>query len=135
MSRESFSDLTSSKLREVRYTDSIDPMSSAANMVDVMLVFACGLMLALITYWNVDVSTKTEVLKQDEVTEIADPEDVTDALTAQDGTAYVDMGKVYMDPTTGKYYMITSGQAEMTDQDEVPAQAQAIQQGISEQGK
>ncbi|MBQ5581590.1 MAG: DUF2149 domain-containing protein [Clostridia bacterium] len=31
------------------------PMESIANIVDVMLVFACGLLLALVTVWNVDI--------------------------------------------------------------------------------
>ena len=32
-------------------------MDGMANLADVMLVFACGLILALIINWNVDVSS------------------------------------------------------------------------------
>ena len=32
--------------------EEINPLDGLANLADVMLVFACGLMLALITYWN-----------------------------------------------------------------------------------
>ncbi len=39
--------------------EDINPMDGMANLADMMLVFACGLMLALITYWNVDVSGVT----------------------------------------------------------------------------
>lgn len=38
------------------FSEDINPMDGVGNLADVMLVFACGLMLALITYWNVDVS-------------------------------------------------------------------------------
>ena len=29
-----------------------NPMENLANLVDVMLVFACALMIAIITHWN-----------------------------------------------------------------------------------
>ena len=93
------------------FTDDVDPMSTIANLADVMLVFACGLMMALITYWNVDISTVTEMLKEDEIAEVQSPEHINDELKANDGTSYIDMGRIYLDPTTGKYYMITEGGA------------------------
>lgn len=41
-------------------TEEVDAMAGVANLADVMLVFACGLMAAVILNWNVDLS-KTRV--------------------------------------------------------------------------
>lgn len=103
--------LSSKGLRSGWGEEESDPMSSMANLADVMLVFACGLMMALITYWNVDISTVTEMLREDQVAEVQSPEEITEQLMASDGTSYIDMGKVYMDPTTGKYYMLSTDEA------------------------
>jgi len=44
------------RLRPVRRQEDFSPMEGVGNMADAMLVFACGLLLALIMSWNVDVS-------------------------------------------------------------------------------
>lgn len=89
----------------LRSKDDADPMASVANIADIMLVFACGLMMALVTVWNIDFTPLSEL--QDKQLEAIDtpedmPEDMTDA-----GNAYVEKGMVYQDPKTGKYYMVT----------------------------
>lgn len=38
----------------LRSKEDTDPMASVANIADIMLVFACGLMMALVTVWNID---------------------------------------------------------------------------------
>ncbi len=62
----------------------VNPMESVGNLVDIMLVFICGLMIAIIMFWNVDL----------------------DNLQARQDDAYQDMGQVYQDPETGKIYVI-----------------------------
>lgn len=89
----------------LRSKDDTDPMASVANIADIMLVFACGLMMALVTVWNIDFTPLSEL--QDKQLEAIDtpegmPEDMSDA-----GNAYVEKGMVYQDPKTGKYYMVT----------------------------
>ena len=89
----------------LRSKDDADPMASVANIADIMLVFACGLMMALVTVWNIDFTPLSEL--QDKQLEAIDtpedmPEDMSDA-----GNAYVEKGMVYQDPKTGKYYMVT----------------------------
>lgn len=118
-----FKALRSSALRPVKTSDDTDPMASLANLADVMLVFACGLMLSLITYWNIDVSAATEVLADTKVSEIENPEDITNQLKTPDGTSYLDMGRVYMDPTTGKYYMVVDSGSE---------QAEALEESVAD---
>ena len=82
-----------------------DPMSSVGNLADVMLVFACGLMVALIMNWNVDLTkNKIKMLDPQQIKEIDRPEEVAEqAASAQ---AYEEKGVVYEDPVTGKLYVI-----------------------------
>lgn len=95
---------SSSTFRRNRPTEDVDPMSSMSNIGDVMLVFACGLMVALVVAWNVDLSRFTQVetdqeLSQDDVTEMEEQ-------LYGEGDAFVEMGTVYQDPKTGKYYLV-----------------------------
>lgn len=82
-----------------------DPMASVANIADIMLVFACGLMMALVTVWNIDFTPLSQV-EDSQLKAIDSPEDMPDDIDAQ-GSAYIEKGAVYQDPKTGKYYMIT----------------------------
>ena len=81
-----------------------DPRVGLVNLADVMLVFACGLMLALVTYWNLDVSQMTEVLQADEMSEVEGIEDLSDQMGT--GSSFTELGMVYQDPMTGKMYML-----------------------------
>ncbi|MDR0817057.1 MAG: DUF2149 domain-containing protein [Clostridiales Family XIII bacterium] len=81
-----------------------DPRVGLVNLADVMLVFACGLMLALVAYWNLDVSSMSEVVQASEVTEVQDVEQIEENASA--GGGFVELGKVYQDPMTGKFYML-----------------------------
>jgi hypothetical protein len=80
-----------------------DPRVGLVNLADVMLVFACGLMLALVSYWNLDISSMSE-LNQSDMKPLEDAEEIVE--TAQSSAAYIERGTVYEDPNTGKlYYM------------------------------
>ena len=84
--------------------EEVDPMQSLGNIGDVMLVFACGLMVALVMAWQVDLAEFQEVdtskeLQQDDI------EKITENLYGE-GNSFVEKGKVYQDPTTGKYYLV-----------------------------
>ena len=95
---------SSATFRSRRATEDVDPMSAMSNIGDVMLVFACGLMVALVVAWNVDLSRFTQVETDQELSQ----EDVTQ-MNEQlygEGDAFVEMGTVYQDPTTGKYYLV-----------------------------
>jgi hypothetical protein len=81
-----------------------DPRVGLVNLADVMLVFACGLMLALVAYWNLDVSSMSEIVQSDEVAEVQDVQQIEEG--ASNGGGFIELGKVYQDPMTGKYYML-----------------------------
>jgi hypothetical protein len=78
-----------------------DAMANMANLADVMLVFACGLMLALVSYWNLDLPTVTE-LDSSKMRELEDAEEMADTINS--ANAYIEKGTVYQDPNTGKLY-------------------------------
>lgn len=89
--------------------EEVNPMEGVANLADVMLVFACGLMLALITYWNVDVASTVaptvDAAPGQEITEdISGADSAQDQPPNQEGLEQV--GMVYRDPVTGKLYMV-----------------------------
>ncbi len=94
--------------KEKTFEETANPMDSLTNLADVMLVFACGIMLALIVNWNVDVggtATKpVEVEQGQEVTQMENIDGSSGELD-EDGQ-YEEMGTVYRDPQTGKLYMI-----------------------------
>ncbi len=94
----------------LRRVDPLNPIEGAFNLVDAMLVFACGLMVALILNWNIQLSAvKIDFSHKEEINQ--DIENITDnALNLMDGTSYEKMGAVYRDPETGKLYLLNQEQ-------------------------
>lgn len=84
-----------------------EPLGPLANLVDIMLVFACGLIAALVAqssdlkqHFNVENSMSIQEGK--ELIEI--PESLKDSMKGSQG--YQSMGQVYKDPNTGKLILI-----------------------------
>ena len=75
------------------------PMESIANIVNVMLVFACGLLLALVTVWNVDIGLD----RPDNMYEVSDVVEESQSVSKDN---LQEAGKVYRDPDTGNLYFI-----------------------------
>ena len=79
-------------------------MENLANLVDVMLVFACALMIAIITYWNVDL-TQSKISKED----LEPVDDMQEAIQNDiDSEVLQSKGRVYEDPETGELYIVTN---------------------------
>ena len=96
--------------RSRRKTDDDNPMEGTINIVDAMLVFACGLMLSLIIYWNVDLSRTTEQIDLRQGREITESPEIREGLIEAEegqGRLYERMGTVYKDPATGELFMLT----------------------------
>lgn len=94
------------RLRVDRKEDDFNPMEGMANLADVMLVFACGLILALIINWNVDVSTAGKAQEELENKYEIEGVDENSSQTIDGESQLEEMGKVYKDPETGKYYVV-----------------------------
>ncbi len=88
--------------------EEVNPLEGVVNIVDAMLVFACGLMLALAIHWNVDIGLGKRVnLEQGE--KVNETPEIRDDLikTQGEGKLYEEMGTVYKDPATGQLFMLT----------------------------
>jgi len=94
----------------LRDREDVNPLDGAINIVDAMLVFACGLLLALVINWDVDLSMRGERVNLGVGQEIEEPDVRTDLLESQqgEGDLYQKMGTVYKDPLTGKLFMLTN---------------------------
>lgn len=102
-------DLRSSKLLDRSFASDDDPMASMGNLMDVMLVFACGLMIALIARYNVDFASGIPDIG------VAEPLDGEISESNVDvegnGANYVESGTVYTDTVTGERYIVTPDNA------------------------
>ena len=84
--------------------EDVDPMSSLGNIGDIMLVFACGLMVSLVLAWNVDLGRFSQV-DMGESEAIDDPTAYEEVIEGG-GSTYIQRGTVYQDAETGQFYMI-----------------------------
>lgn len=89
-----------------------EPLGPLANLVDIMLVFACGLIAALVAqsadlkqHFNVELqqSQQQTISQGRELTDV--PESLKDSVKGTEG--YQSMGQVYKDPETGKLILIS----------------------------
>lgn len=95
------------RLRVKRNKRDFNPMDGMANLADVMLVFACGLLMALIVNWNVDVNTSGNAAAQPQTEKYEiDGIDEDSSQTMSEEADLEEMGTVYKDPKTGKYYVV-----------------------------
>lgn len=90
--------------------EAADPMSGVANLSDVMLVLACGLMVAIVAFWRVDLSRVASIIDREQMREVTNAEQVTDK--GEVGSGFESMGTAYTDPETGKVYIIVPGGTE-----------------------
>lgn len=87
------------------HREEINPLDGIVNLVDVMLIFACGLMLSIVLHWDVDLSKIKDIISQEDLVEVQDMEEA-----AKDGSmarSFESKGMVYQDPDTGKMYIIS----------------------------
>lgn len=80
-----------------------DPLGPLANLVDIMLVFVCGLIVALLALnknsENSLTSLSPEIVKGKELSDL--PKGF-----GTDGSGFEPVGKVYKDPKTNKLILI-----------------------------
>lgn len=85
---------------DARFDDSDeDPRASLVNLVDVMLVFACGLLAAISASSQSHLSVPQPVEKGREISRPA-------SEGTPDGVGYARVGEVFRDPKTGKLLLI-----------------------------
>ena len=93
-----------------------EPLGPLANLIDIMLVFACGLIAALVAV-SPDLKQHFQMNKKPEQQMIqpvdaigkelaSTPEALKNKMQSQEG--YQSMGQVYRDPETGKLILISN---------------------------
>lgn len=96
--------------RRLSTYEEVNPLEGAINIVDAMLVFACGLMLALVINWNVDLTNGRERVNLLRGQEVSQETDIRSDLIESEGQGelYEKVGTVYKDPGSGKLFMLTN---------------------------
>lgn len=87
------------------FDEDVQPMQYIANLTDVMLVLACGLMAAVITFWQVDLNRLRTESEQGKLERI-DSDDVVYESGSVSTGGLTNKGVVYEDPETGDLYII-----------------------------
>jgi len=84
--------------------DDADPLGAVANLIDLMLVFACGLIAALVARTDVlqQLQQQREPVAVERGRELPQ---LPDQLQG-DGSGMESVGRVYRDPKTGKLILI-----------------------------
>lgn len=82
-----------------------DPLGPLANFVDIMLVFACGLIAALVALSPDLIDHLTTAKKIEKGKELSDMPAGLKNLQGK-GEGYESLGNVFRDPETGKLYLI-----------------------------
>jgi len=89
--------------REVVIEEDINPSAYIANIADCMLVLLLGVIVALIAYYNVDL---TEAAPEDEIVGVeVNLDQNKDGLI--DDNFQEQRGSVYYDKDTGEYYYVS----------------------------
>lgn len=93
-----------------------DPMAGTSNLVDAMLVIAVGLLIFVVISWNMQsvVFQENQNPQQQinenspDVSEVSEGQvlNETPDTSNSSGSGYMEMGKVYKDPSTGKLIMV-----------------------------
>ncbi len=83
--------------------DDEDPRTGLVNLADVMLVFACGLIVALVAHYNVDLTAQDTPEDMEHVNQQVQEvqKDQTDT-----SATYAEFGSVYQDTETGELYIV-----------------------------
>ncbi|WP_405295642.1 DUF2149 domain-containing protein [Methanobrevibacter sp.] len=93
-----------------------DPMAGTSNLVDAMLVIAVGLLIFVVISWNMqsvvfqDNQNPQQQINENspDVSEVSEGQvlNETPDTSNSSGQGYMEMGKVYKDPSTGKLIMV-----------------------------
>ncbi|MBR3140340.1 MAG: DUF2149 domain-containing protein [Methanobrevibacter sp.] len=93
-----------------------DPMAGTSNLVDAMLVIAVGLLIFVVISWNMQSVVFQDSQNQQQkidssspqVSEVSEGQTLNETPDTSDssGQGYMEMGKVYKDPSTGKLVMV-----------------------------
>ena len=88
--------------------EDVNPMNYLSNLSDVMLILAVGIMLALILHWNVEIQPSGSSETNNSKSAVSFSEDDLQG-TEEMPDDLEQMGSIYYDARTGKYYYQIDG--------------------------
>lgn len=95
--------------RATQVEEDVDPNAYLVNITDCMLVLLLGVIVALISYYNVDL-VEASASNTDEIVGVEVNMDENDDGIIDDG--YKRRGEVYYDEATGSFYFVNEGEGQ-----------------------
>jgi Uncharacterized conserved protein len=94
--------------RKLQSEEDFNPLSSLANLADVMFVFSVGLLVALVSVYNVNPTSGSAGKPKQAQIDVKQGKEMESLpqIDSSTGSGYEQMGTVYKDPKTGKLIMI-----------------------------
>lgn len=94
--------------RKLQSEEEFNPLSSLANLADVMFVFSVGLLVALASVWNVQPAAGGSGKPKQAAVDVKRGKELKNLpqLDSNTGSGFEQMGTVFKDPKTGKLIMV-----------------------------
>jgi len=96
--------------RKLQSEEDFNPLSSLANLADVMFVFSVGLLVALVSVYNVSPTSGSSGKPKQASVDVKQGKEVENLpqIDSKTGSGFEEMGTVFKDPKTGKLIMVQS---------------------------
>ena len=94
--------------RKWQSEEDFNPLSSLANLADVMFVFSVGLLVALVSVYNVSPISGSAGKPKQATVDVKQGKEMQNLpqIDSETGSGFEEMGTVFKDPKTGKLIMV-----------------------------
>jgi len=94
--------------RKLQSEEDFNPLSSLANLADVMFVFSVGLLVALVSVYNVSPTSGSAGKPKQASVDVKQGKELESLpqVDSRTGSGFEEMGTVFKDPKTGKLIMV-----------------------------
>ena len=94
--------------RKLQSEEDFNPLSSLANLADVMFVFSVGLLVALVNVYNVSPTSGSAGKPKQAIIDVKQGKEMESLpqVDSKTGSGFEEMGTVFKDPKTGKLIMV-----------------------------
>lgn len=94
--------------RKLQSEEDFNPLSSLANLADVMFVFSVGLLVALVSVYNVSPTSGSAGKPKQAIIDVKQGKEMESLpqVDSKTGSGFEQMGTVFKDPKTGELIMV-----------------------------